>query len=240
MQQNKAGTYPFTIKSYESDYKGKMSLNAFFLFLQECAWQNAMENGFGYEFVEEENALWVLTRVLVQLEYFPKWKDQVEIKTWPRVAEGLFAMRDYQVIHSKKCIGSVSSSWLVLDKDSKRPRRISEFEFSKSNFVSEKAIDRLLEKIELPSRMLFCEKRRVYSSDIDVNGHVNNATYVRWIMDAHLNMETKYLKEFEINFIGELMLNDEFEIFQGQVGGESFYQIKSDKQKEICRARIQH
>lgn len=239
MQQNKAGTYPIKIKSYESDFKGKMSINAFFLFLQECAWQNALENGFGYEFVEKENALWVLTRVLVQLDQIPNWKDNIEIKTWPRVAEGLFAMRDYQLIKEKQCIGQVSSSWLVLDKDTKRPRRISDFEFSKADFISEKTIDKPLEKIECSSEMLIKDNRKVYSSDIDVNGHVNNATYVKWIMDAHSVEEKDGLREFEINFIGELMLNDEFEVLCGQSWDDEYiYQIKSSENKDICRARI--
>lgn len=239
MKKNKVGIYPFKIKSYESDFNGKMSLNACFLFLQESAWQNALENGFGYEYLEKKNALWVLTRVLVHIDNWPKWKDEIIVKTWPRVAEGLFARRDYQILLEKAVVANIGSSWLILDKDTRRPRRISDFDFGRDEYISDQAIDKPLRKLGLAPQMLNVDRRKVYPSDLDVNGHVNNATYVRWIMDAHLNKETEYLKEFEINFIGELMLNDEFEILQGQIDGAYIYQIKSVNNKEISRARIQ-
>lgn len=240
MKINKLGAYPFKIKSYESDFNGKMSLNACFLFLQESAWQNALENGFGYEYLENENAMWVLTRVLVQIEKWPKWKDEIIVKTWPRVAEGLFAMRDYQIFLEEANIANISSSWLVLDKQSKRPRRISDFDFGTNEYISDKAINKPLVKLGLSPEMLNVDQRKVYSSDLDVNGHVNNATYVKWIMDSYWNKEAEYLKEFEINFIGELMLNDEFEILFGSINNGFIYQIKSITGKEICRARIQY
>ncbi|NPD45158.1 MULTISPECIES: acyl-[acyl-carrier-protein] thioesterase [unclassified Lentimicrobium] len=238
MQRDTVGVYPYRIKSYESDFNGKMSLNASFLFLQESAWQNALENGFGYEYLEKENAIWVLTRVLIQIDKWPSWKDEVIVKTWPRIAEGLFALRDYQILLGERVVAKIASSWLVLDKDTKRPRRISDFDFGRQDFLKAQAIDKPLRKLGLSMLMTKVDHRKVYSSDLDINKHVNNATYVKWIMDAYFSAESEYLKEFEINFIGELVLNDEFGIFEGQIEGEYFYQIKSIKDKEICRARI--
>ena len=77
---NQESTYDFVIKSYESDFKGNISLPAFFLLLQECEWENAKKNGFGYEFVEEESALWVLSKVKLKIISLPKWKDKIEIE----------------------------------------------------------------------------------------------------------------------------------------------------------------
>ena len=238
MLKSPTSIYPFTIKSFNADYKGLLSMSSLFLFLQECAWENAMENGFGYEFVESENALWVLTRVLVKMDHLPKWKEDISIKTWPRHHDGLLAIRDYQIMKDDLVLGGVSSSWLILDKISKRPRKLADFPFSSYDFIQEKAIVSLPQKIMLPEGLKMLDQRKVYASDMDVNGHVNNATYVRWIFDAYFSGYQEQFKEFEINFLGELKLNDEFLIYEGNKNAQYFYLIKTLENNIVCTARI--
>lgn len=59
MLKHPFGKYNFIVKSYDSDQEGKLNLPALFHFLQECAWNNALANGFGFEYLENENAFWV-------------------------------------------------------------------------------------------------------------------------------------------------------------------------------------
>ncbi len=238
MKVQKIGIYPFKIKSYESDKTAALSISSLFLFLQECAWENAMENGFGYEFMEQENSFWVLSRVKLLVEYWPKWKDEIQIKTWPRGTEGLYAIRDFEVTSDNMVIVRVSSSWLILDKASRRPRKLSYFDFAQGNFPKEKAMDGEIEKVALPKEIHLVHQRQVYSSDIDVNGHVNNATYVRWISDAFNHINMLIVKGYVINFLSELMLGNSFEVYYGTSVDGIVFLIKNDSGKEICRAQI--
>ncbi len=238
MLKSPSSTYNFAIKSYEADQYGKLSLHTFFHYLQECAYLNALSNGFGYEFLEKENAYWVLTRVLVQIDKFPHWNDKIQIKTWPRGADGLFAVRDFELLKKGEIIGRVSSYWMVLDKDSKRPKRLDNYEFILSDFIAEEAIGRKLKKISIKGDLVLVSHRKVHSSDMDVNGHVNNATYVRWIMDAFYSNTKSVVKEFEINFLRELMLNDEFKIYKSQEADSSLFLIKNVKGEDICTVKL--
>lgn len=238
MLTNPIGIYPFFIKSYESDQFGKMSLSSFFHYLQECAYRNAQDNGFGFDFVEKENSYWVLTRVLVQLKSYPNWQEKIQIKTWPRGAEGFFALRDYQLIKNEEILANISSSWMIIDKASKRPRRMEDVNLLREGFVDEKAIDQHLDKIFIPENLNLLEERKVYPSDMDVNGHVNNATYVRWVSDAYYSHYQNYISEFEINFLSELKLNDEFNVYHKFENGNYYYVLKNTFDKEICRVRI--
>lgn len=237
--KNTEGIYDFTIKSYESDFQGNMTLSAFFLYLQECAWENAKQNNFGYEFVEEQNALWVLTKVKLKMKQYPKWKEAIKIRTWPRSPEGLFALRDYQLIKDEKMIGLVTSYWLILDKLTKRPRRIMDFDFAHEDFLYETALGESLGKIKVGKDPKEVDQRKVYPSDLDVNGHVNNASYVKWIIDAHSSIQSKEIKSFEINFLSELYINDSFLI--SCIVSENGYQyvIKNlITDKPICYAEL--
>lgn len=231
--------FRFTVKSYHSDQNGKLSLQAFFQLLQECAWDNARLNNFGYEYLMKENAFWVLSRVLVQIDKYPEWKDEIEIKTWPKGTDGFFALRDFEIYLKGEIIGRASSSWLILDTDTRRPRKLENFNFIHDNFIQEGAIDRKLEKIVFKGELNKLERRKVYQSDLDVNQHVNNATYVRWIMDSYFSdSNSGPVFEFEINFISELSQNDEFTIHNLDFNQENYFVLKNLSDKEVCRARI--
>jgi len=239
MLKHPFGNYKFSIKSYHSDQNGKLTLPALFHFLQECAWDNARLNSFGYEFLKKENAFWVLSRVLVQVDEYPEWKDEIEIKTWPKGADGFFALRDFEIYCKGKIVGRVTSYWLILDRNTKRPRKPEDFNFVHEDFIQEAAIERKLEKIVFKDEINELERRKVFYSDLDVNKHVNNAAYVRWILDSNFSIENnKKISEFEINFLSELSLNDEFIIHHVGIGSESYFILKNSKDREVSKARI--
>lgn len=230
--------YDFSIKSYDSDQKGKLTLHTLFHFLQECAWDNARLNNFGFEFLESKNAYWVLSRILVQIDEYPDWRDEIKIKTWPKGTNGFFALRDFEVYKNEKVIGHVTTAWLILNKDSKRPQRLDQFNFVQEDFIHDHAIERDLNKISIPNETKRVDERKVYYSDLDVNKHVNNATYVRWILDSYFSDSEKEITEFEINFLSELYLNDHFTVHKALDEKEHFYVLKNTMDREVCRARI--
>jgi len=239
MLKHPFGIYNFTVKSYDSDKNGKLTLPALFHFLQECAWNNARMNDFGYEYLKQENAFWVLSRILVQMDEYPNWKDKVEIKTWPKGADGFFALRDFEISMKGKIIGRVTSSWLILDMKTRRPRKLIDFNFIHENFLQEQAIEIKLGKIICKDELRCLEQRKVYYSDLDVNKHVNNATYVRWVLDSFFSdNNSELIFELQINFISELLLNDEFCILQTQNSADCFYSLQNIQQKDVCKVRI--
>lgn len=235
--KSKDKTLRFEVQSYHSDINSKLTLHQLFLFLQECAWGHAQENDFGYTFVEKENALWVLTRIYVKLNKYPKWEEHINIKTWPKTPEGLFAFRDFEIKIGEEVVGQVVSSWLVVDKKTRRPRRLSDFEIMNSEFNKQNAIDHPLEKLEMPELMEKVAERKVQWSDIDVNAHVNNATYVRWAMDAIFKMRGDLPMDFEINYLRELKIHDDFQVYISNTDTKAFLKITDSNGKEICLVR---
>jgi len=105
--------------------------------------------------------------------------------------------------------------------------------------LQESAIEQKPEKIKVDIDLMENEQRKVFYSDIDVNRHVNNATYVRWILDSWFSDNNEAIAEFEINFLSELKLNDEFAVFAGKQKDDYFYSLKdSQSGSDICKARF--
>lgn len=151
-----------------------------------------------------------------------------------------FALRDFEVCSKERIIGRVTSSWLILDRDT-NPRKPESFNFIHENFISDYAIERKLDKINFNGETEELEQRKVYYSDLDVNKHVNNATYVRWILDSFFSNESKNeITEFEINFLLELSLNDKFTIHTINDENETYFILKNTNGREVCKAKIRY
>ena len=59
---------------------------------------------------------WVLSRLSVRMEEYPRWGDRIRVKTWLTGTGLLFALRQFSMADSTgKILGTARSAWLVLD-----------------------------------------------------------------------------------------------------------------------------
>src|SRR6266702_8253653 len=93
-------TENFKIHSYEVGLSRRATLETVCRYFQEAAWNHAEALGVGYSQLQRQNKIWVLSRLLVKVEHYPRWAETVTIRTWPRAAKSIFAMRDFEVFDS--------------------------------------------------------------------------------------------------------------------------------------------
>lgn len=104
---------------------------------------------------------------------------------------------------------------------------------------------RAVEQCKIDKRVLiafpenaFTYQLKAYQSDTDWNGHVNQATYIRWCSDAaavaaiqkHLNHFSRHIelypcKIMEIHHYGEALVNDELEVVVWEPGMEKCLKV---------------
>jgi len=216
--QGKSMILPYSIYWHDTNMHGELSFAALSRYLQETAWVNAESLGFGYTMASKLNQAWVLVRQLIKMKRMPKWGEKINIETWPRKKEGLLALRDYQV-HSPEgeILGGVSSSWMIIDVNSRRPLKLDIFNDNELNFVDKQALDESAGKIICKESGEKIDSRIVRYSDMDYNGHVNNSKFVEWALDALSlkGIKAKY-HNLHINFHSEVMLREPVEIFMMQ------------------------
>src|SRR5438105_13025190 len=90
----------FRVHSYEVDFKKSASPDSLCRYFQAAAWNQAEELGVGYQRLQSENRIWVLSRLLVKVARYPRWAETVRMHTWPRAAKSVFAMRDFEMCDS--------------------------------------------------------------------------------------------------------------------------------------------
>jgi acyl-ACP thioesterase len=233
----------FKVRSYEVDAKRRATLEVVCRYLQEAAWNHAEALGVGYRLLEKQGRLWVLSRFVLRVQAFPLWGESVTVRTWPRFAKSVFAMRDFEMMDaSGRLLATAASAWLVLDTATRRPQRMDKMLSAFGPISSRRATE------SDPAKLPACPPdsprhvQDVRYSDIDVNSHVNNTRYIAWIQDL---MTPEFLskhrvRQLQVNFLGETRVGERVEIATRQTGpGEYGHTIwKAGAAAEVCRARL--
>jgi len=202
-----------TTKSYFINRFGKLSTSYLFYQMQDIAWEHASILGFGYEHLKKDQQFWVLSRLLVKIDRRPEWGEDFTLETWSRGTDGFFGYRDFNFVDKAgNYIIQATSSWLVLDLESKRIVRLSEF----SNFpkYEESVFGINAEKVKSPKTEEKLEFTPVLFNEIDINQHFNSGRYLERIIDNYsFDFHEKYeLAEFEVNFMKEGLPNDKLAV----------------------------
>lgn len=210
---------PFLVRSYEVEPDGRLRLVALLRMLQEAAWQHADLLGKGFHRREEGALFWVLSRLRLRVDRYPRWGDRFTIRTYPVGTERLFAIREFALLDdADRVIGRATSGWLVVDGGRGRPIRpqqlVADLTTTPSEFDGDlKRVPALPEAADpAADGVRSGGPFPVYYHDIDQYRHVNNAAYLEWILDSidPSRTMTSEVAALEIDFLKETVLDDEW------------------------------
>ncbi len=205
----------FTVGWQDADANGKLSMCAITQFLQESAWKHAQQYGFGYDFIKQQEAIWVMGKLEVQMTFYPQWEDKIIIETWHRPYEGVIAKRDFIIYDSDyKVIGTASSDWFVIGTENRRPKRLQFLDQFSETALPTKAMDEDHLIIDPHKDFTLCFEHKVMFSELDFHGHVNTSRYFEWVINA-CDPEILYKRKiirFGIRFQSECNLNEIIQI----------------------------
>jgi acyl-ACP thioesterase len=238
----------YRIHVYETGPDERLTLHALFNYMQDIASEHAIKLGFGRDDLMKENHFWVLSRMYAEFNTWPLWGETIIVRTWPNGTDKLFALRNYEVSYPDgKHIASGSSSWLILDYNTRKIRRpdatLEKFyhDLKPNDSPIRYAIKLDFKSDDWKSSTPF----RVKASDLDVNFHTNNTRYLNWIYDSY---ELQFLidnrpRSVEINYLAESVYDDEILIKSSVDFNDPVYQnhsvVRSVDNRELCRIRIE-
>jgi acyl-ACP thioesterase len=211
----------FAVRFGAVDRSERLTLAAVFDVFQELAISHAEELGVGRDALSASRQGWILSRMSVVMDSRPRWGEKVTARSWPRGADRLFAVRDYDIRdRDGQTLVRGRSGWIILDLDRRRPLRVLPVV---ENFPRNDGLDALPGTpagLEAREDLEKAGERRAAYSDIDYNGHVNNARYIPWIQDiagAEI-LEKAGRIRLDINYLNEIRYGELIELLAAGTG----------------------
>ncbi len=220
------------------DAKARVSSFPLMNLTQDLASAHYSTGGLSMIHLQDKGQTWVLTKQKFEFFEYPLGFDRIIMQTWAHEPKGLFCVRDYKYsfspdgkkasfdesckdimreesekdfeVKEENLIMKASSAWMILDLDTGRPLKANDFSMGALTFNNEDAIEGGMSKIAIPETWDKEVPLTPNILDIDLNDHVNNMSYIRWILSLmdYDYCSTRLLKSLETNFVTSALFGD--------------------------------
>ncbi len=189
--------------------------------------------GIGYDAMAAQDVFWAVVRTAYQVEHTPAEHEVVKVSTWPHSPSRFSFQRDYAL---RSTDGSLlvrgTSEWVLMDMNTRSLTSVLDYYHGSLDFLDERMFAKKLRKIRD-----FTEEDSGLSitprySDVDQNGHVNNARYASFVLDALDPSAAGSIASFQIDFRHEVIEGTPLVVFT-QVEGKDIQAKGLDSSGEI-------
>uniref|UniRef100_Q42715 Acyl-[acyl-carrier-protein] hydrolase n=1 Tax=Carthamus tinctorius TaxID=4222 RepID=Q42715_CARTI len=192
----------FIIRCYEVGINKTATVETIANLLQEVGGNHAQSVGFSTDgfatttTMRKLHLIWVTSRMHIEIYRYPAWSDVVEIETWCQSEGRIGTRRDWIMKDhaSGEVIGRATSKWVMMNEDTRRLQKVNDdvrdeylvfcpktprLAFPEKNTSSLKKIAKLEDPAEYSTLGLVPRR-----ADLDMNKHVNNVTYIGWVLES--------------------------------------------------------
>jgi acyl-ACP thioesterase len=152
--------------------------------MQDAAAEHASVLNVGMEELAAKELIWVLSRLQIHLDESLPLGEVLQVKTFPTGVQRIFAHRCYDLRIGGNRVGYAGSFWLPVNLGSGRP--LNAKKILPPGIVDIPDVEKFfsdMDKLPECSGDIVAEYR-IGAGDIDLNRHLNNAVYARWITDV--------------------------------------------------------
>ncbi|MDD2852450.1 MAG: thioesterase [Desulfuromonadaceae bacterium] len=232
----------FTVQPYEADQRNASRPVALLNYMQSAAGEHAALLGVSVADLRKSGHTWVLSRIHLAMDSYPRGGRSVRIKTWPAARENLFTIRDFTFYNMDGIrIGSATTSWAVLNLKTRRPVKLGAV-LPDFPVHPERALVDPFTTIPELKQTDYELRLPVLRGDLDINRHVNNTVYAGWALETipeEIDSSCR-LASLEIAFRAEALYGDTIVARTAQTAEPHCYlhRIENERDgRELARIR---
>lgn len=198
------------IYNHYTNYKGRLFVKTLCDLFNDTAEAQTEMLGVDVDTLNTQGLTWMLHRLHIRMFKMPHKEEKVCIETWPSGVDRLFALRDYRMLRENgEVLVDATSEWMAIDLKRRRPVRLSEkvIEMSTNNGLEKLVLPPFLNEKEMDQEMSDYRDFSATFDNIDFNGHVTQASYMRWITNSlpFEFLKEHLLAEIEVIYAHEIM-----------------------------------
>ncbi|KAF6166369.1 hypothetical protein GIB67_034920 [Kingdonia uniflora] len=223
----------FIVRCYEVGINKTATVETIANLLQEVGCNHAQSVGFSTDgfatttTMRKLHLIWVTARMHIEVYKYPAWGDVVEVETWCQSEGRIGTRRDWILkdYATGNVIGRATSKWLMMNQDTRRLQKVIDdvrdeyliycpktlrLAFPEEDNSSLKKIPKLEDSAQY-SKLGLVPRR----ADLDMNQHVNNVTYLGWILESIPQeiIDTHELQKITLDYRRECQQDDMVDSF---------------------------
>ena len=220
------------IRSVQVDRTRKIRTSELFRLLQEASIAHTEALGCTRRETLDRGVLWVIARQSLQIEALPEYDDEVVIRSWPGEMMHVFFPRFYEVLRDGQCIVRGEAIWMMIDADSRAMVMPEDYGIALRGRPGSPEL--LIPAVTMPkgAEPAYEQEAEPRFSQIDINGHMNNARYFDLIEDRMpAEQHERTPKRILANYSNELRECERFTLRGFETAGDWTYEGASEKVK---------
>ncbi len=203
----------FTTAITDCDCFGRLKPSALVAMLQQVSANQCKGLKLGWEDLAKKNLFWAVIRQKVLITRLPMQGETIHIETWPGNPSRVAYPRSTIGYDANGCeLFRAISLWVLMDLTTRAMILPDDSGITVEGYVrgDELTLPRSLAVRHLGGHT----SRQVMYSELDLNGHMNNARYLDWATDLLPSAFHKEhpLKGFTINYFSEALESEQIDL----------------------------
>lgn len=198
-------------------------------YMQETANAQLLANGTSLDALRDERGLaFLLSRITVRVYAPLTTDDEIRVETWICEGKGYRFDRCFRVFRGEEVVAEAYSMWALLDLQSKRLLRATEFSYG---FAGDEPLPAdFSARVRHPAvgEMECVGERRIVYSDIDYNGHMNNTHYPDMLCDFTESILTRRVTGMTLSFLHEAAYGHTLKVLRCEQDGRTYFRTVNE------------
>ena len=208
----------YYLNAGECNTEGELPMWALVGHIIEVATLHANSWGVGYAHLIKHNQAWVLSRVTVEMQRYPRVDEHYTITTWIEDYNSYFSQRNFEIQDAEgHSLGFVRTIWMVIDLAKRTGADIADLSYLHENVSNRPCPIEPQERLR-PLSGGETTTHRVSYTDCDFNRHMNTVRYVELLMNQFdLSFFDKFhLQRVELAFLKETRYGEEVTLVRAE------------------------
>lgn len=236
-------TYQIKTNWHDTDANRCVRPSKIVEYMQETANRQCESSGLPLEKLRDEKGLaFILGAISVNIYKPLHAYEEIEVRTWCKEAKSYIFMRYFDILRGGELIAEASSTWVLIDINTKNMVRASNFDFSGDKFYYDEPVDptALLPKAKIAKDAIMTEvgKRKIMYSDIDYNMHMNNTRYPDMVCDYLDEMTGDipyFVSAMSLSYVKESHLGATLTVTRGEMREDGSIDVRTlNEAGETC------
>lgn len=187
-----------TISAHLADYNGKLFISSMCDIFSEISVEHTIKLNVDLTTLGKQGLTWMLHRLHFCIDEMPGEGETISMTTTPSGIDRLFSLRSYRMNDKTgRELVTAQSEWMVIDIERRRPVRPIQtlIDLYRRVVTPDDLPKANLSIKEIPADMKPVRNYVATFDDIDFNGHVTQASYMRWITNS---LKFDFHKEYQM------------------------------------------